>query len=219
LYRLASDISTAVPNSIRLSGTSGIEFLPTTNGGRYRATADSTGAGDVLDFTTADGSFDIIGSAINFAANDYIVLGSTQSDGAPPYDTTAVSGVLRAYAGPAGAHTNVAITATQFPAFAQLSSQRFDVVDGAQQAVTYACESLGTDVSGNGTGSLVRYWNYGFTHTLGATHALLADHVSACSLSYDPSNQRFGLLGIHLTLTSGGESVSLYHEIHVLNTP
>jgi hypothetical protein len=33
------------------------------------------------------------------------------------------------------------------------------------------------------------------------------------------TNQRFGLLAVRLTLTSGGESVSLYDEIHVSNVP
>jgi MSHA biogenesis protein MshO len=225
-YRLAGDISTAVPNSVRVAGCGAIpcaEFLPTKNGGRYRAAAP----GDILDFTIADGSFDIIGPPINFAASDQIVVGSTQSDGNPPYDNTA-TGVLRAYTGTTGAQPNVKITPTQFPAFAALSSQRFDVVDGAQQAVTYSCETLGTDASGNGTGTLKRYWKYGFVPNsqpappialAGVQTAILADKVSGCIIDYGVPNQRMGLLAVRLTLTSGGESVSLYHEIHVNNVP
>lgn len=228
-YRLTGDISIAVPNSVRVAGcgsTPCIEFLPVKDIGRYRASA-ALAVGDVLDFTSADSSFDVIGAPVNFSVGDYIVVGSTQSDGAPAYDTTAASGVLRAYAGSAGLQSNVAITATKFPAFAQLSTQRFDVVDGAQQAVSYACEgTLGTlDVNKNGQASLVKHWKYGFNvaqvapATLTGSRAILADKVSGCVIDYAAINQRLGLLGVRLTLTSGGESVSLYQEIHVSNAP
>jgi len=233
LYRLAGDISAAVPNSLRVAGcgaTPCVEFLPTKDGGRYRANAvGGTGgcaaAGDNLDFTLADSCFELVGPPVNFAVNDYIVVGSTQSDGAPAYDTTAASGVLRAYTGAAGAQTNATITATQFPVFAKLSSQRFDVVDGTQQAVTYACVgTLGVlDANQNGQAQLVRYSGYGFnaTQSLPATPnpPILANRVSGCVIDYAVANQRMGLLGVRLTLTSGGESVSLYQEIHVSNPP
>lgn len=226
LRRMARDIRSAVPNSVRFSNCTApcVEFIPTKDGGRYRAAAP----GDVLNFGAPDSSFDIVGSPINFAANDYIVVGSTQSDGSLPY-STAAAGVLRAYAGGAGAQTNVAITNTSgFPAPAELDSQRFDVVDGAQQAVTYACTgTLGTlDANGNGQGRLVRYANYGFNVAPAGTPALLADNVSGCAMDYEipatPDStvfSRFGLVAIHLTLTRGNESVTLYHEIHVNNVP
>lgn len=227
LYHLAGDISTAVPNSIRLAGcgvTPCIEFLSAREVGRYRASVVS-GVGDILDFTIADGSFDIIGPAINFAASDAIVVGSTQSSGAPAYDITA-AGVLRGYIGLLGQQAHVAITATQFPASAHLSSQRFDVVDGAQQAVTYACSgTLGAlDANGNGQAQLVKHWRYGYNAAqvnppVGGQVAVLADNVSGCVLDYGVANQRFGLLGVRLTLTSNNESVSLYQEIHVSNAP
>lgn len=228
LYRLAGDVSTAVPNSLRVAGcgtTPCVEFLPVKDGGRYRVAA--SGVGDILDFTTVDSSFDIIGPPVLFAASDAIVVGSTQSDGNPPYDVTATSGVLRAYAGAAGAQARATYTATQFPAFAQLSSQRFDVVDGAQQAVTYACEgALGVlDAKGNGQASLWKHWAYGFKAVqlapavLGGSKAILANNVSGCAIDYAVANRRMGLLGVRLTLTSGGESVSLYQEIHVSNAP
>lgn len=230
LYHLAGEISTAVPNSLRVAGCGGIpcvEFLPTRDGGRYRA-ATASGSGDILDFTIADSSFDIVGSPIVFVAGDYIVVGSTQSDGNPPYDTTAASGVLRATS-TTGSLSKVTLTppVMQFPEFARLSSQRFDVVDGAQQAVTYACEgTLGAlDAKGNGQASLWKHWAYGFKAVqlapaaLGGSKALLANNVSGCVIDYAVANQRMGLLGVRLTLTSGGESVSLYQEIHVSNVP
>jgi MSHA biogenesis protein MshO len=226
LYRLAGDVSTAVPNSIRVAGCGGtpcVEFIPAKEGGRYRASAP-TGVEDLLDFTAPDGSFEIIGAPIVFGVGDVIIVGSTQSDGNPPYDTTAASGVQRAYTGVAGAQTSVSFTATQFPAFAQLPSQRFDVVDAGQDAITYACEGAGTDANGDGTGVLRRYWNYGFNVAqanppVGGSNALLATNVSTCAITYDATHQRLGLLSVQLTLTRNNESSRLYHEIHVINTP
>ncbi len=237
IRRMARDVRTAVPNSVRVPSSPAqyVEFLPTKDGGRYRAAQDCTGActGNTLTFGAADNTFDIIGTAINFVAGDYIVVGSAQSSGNPPYDTT-VTGVLRAYASAAGS-TVTFNNIPGLPVWAELPSQRFDVVDGAQQAVTYSCENLGTDSSGNGTGQLKKYWKYGFYTaqpappiTLQAPvppnatlvqSAILADKLSACTIDYAIPNQRFGLLAVRLTLTSGGESVSLYNEIHVNNAP
>ncbi|MGB8517017.1 MAG: type II secretion system protein [Gallionella sp.] len=238
LYQLASDISTSVPNSVRVAGCGSspcVEFIPTKDGGRYRNNAQGgTGscgaAGDDLDFSKADSCFEIVGQPINFstgASGDYIVLGSTQSSGNPPYDTTAATGVLRAYTGASGAQKMVIITATQFPLFASLASPRFDVVDGSRQAITFSCEgTLGMlNASNDGQASMVKHWLYGFNAvqaapvSLGGSRALLATKVSGCSINYDTSNQRMGLLTVGLTLTSSGESVTLYHEIHVNNMP
>jgi MSHA biogenesis protein MshO len=234
-YQLSGELSTAVPNSLRVAGCGAspcFEFIPAKGVGRYRAQADlsnpASAVGDVLDFASAvDRSFDIIGPAMSFTAGDYLVIGSTQSDGAPAYDVSA-SGVLRTYAGSAGAAlSNVNFASSQFPSFAQLDTQRFDVVDGVQQAVTYSCEgTLGAlDASGNGQARLWKHWGYGFNTaqvapaSLGGAKALLADKVSACVIDYSAINQRLGLLGVRLTLTSGSESVSLYQEIHVSNAP
>ena len=229
MRRMTRDIRTAVPNSVRLSGTH-LEFLPTKAGGRYRANPAPSGtaqcggtlAEDILDFTMADSCFEITGSAINFAAGDMIIVGSTQADGNPPYNST-TAGVLRAYTGAAGTpQTKVLITATLLPAFASLASQRFEVVSGSEQAVTYSCENIGGTI--DGTGTLKRYWAYGFNVTqvappIAGFSALLAKNISACSMTYSPINQRNGLVTVSLTITQGGDNISLYSEIHVNNMP
>ena len=119
----------------------------------------------------------------------------------------------------ANGSTTVTFAAPVLPAWAEIPSRHFSVVDGAQRAVTYACVGSGArDASGNGTGQLIRYANYGFNATP-ANGAILANKVELCSFDYDVTNQRFGLLAVQLTLTSGGESVTLYNEIHVNNVP
>jgi len=237
LRRLARDLRTAVPNSVRLptpAGSTYIEFMPTKDGGRYRVAnvgAGGCGAtGNDLDFTAADTCFEIVGTPITFVAGDQIVIGSTQSDGNPPYllDTSA-SGVRRAIAA-AGVGNNltfVKMTSTvKLPDSAELDGHRFEVVPKDQQAVTYACLSPGTDASGDGTGTLTRYWAYGFNATqvapgtiVGGSNAVLADKVESCNFVYDTSNQRNSLVAVTLKITRGGESVNLYHEIHVNNIP
>jgi MSHA biogenesis protein MshO len=190
-----------------------------------------------LSFSAADSCFEIIGPQINFSATDHIVIGSTQWNQTPtsPYDTAAGTGVLRAYGGAAGPSSIVQMTAAQLPASAELPSQRFQVVDGTQQGVTYACVDVGTDANGNGTGSLMRYWGYGFQTAQvappatvgGATGigalahqaAILAENISDCNFVYDIVNQRSGLVAITLRITQANETVSLYEEVHVNNAP
>ena len=217
LRRLSRDVRTAVPNSVRLTGSKALEFLPTKDGGRYRA--DTGGNNNILSFGAGGTTkFDIIGTPIPIVAGtDYIVIGSTQSDAAPPYDQTG-TGILRKVSAMTNGNTTITFAVPELPVWAELPTQRFDVVDGAQQAVTYSCEGVGT-AGGNGTGQLKRYSNYGFSHVLAGTPPILADKVSACTMEYDVVNQRLGLLAIRLTLTSGGESVNLYNEIHVNNVP
>lgn len=239
-HRLARDIRTAVPNSVRLpdpAGSNYIEFLPTKAGGRYRA-ADAVPAGtlcasapynapgDTLSFA-GDTCFEILGPPITFAVGDQIVINSTLSGGNQPYDNTA-TGILRAYntgVGGVGAKSIVVMDATPYPAGFNTvqSGQRFDVVPGDQQAVTYACiGTLGVlDANKNGQASLMRYWSYGFNPAqvappLGGLNAVLADKISSCNIVYDAVNQ---LVFIMLGITRGGESISLYQEIHVNNAP
>jgi len=244
LRRLGRDIRKAVPNSVRVPSPTCIadaatpcyvEFIPTKAGGRYRAapatipaTACGNNVGAVLNFDAPDDCFEIIGSPITFVTGDQVVVGSTQSDGNPPYQApTAATGIRRPISedGVGEKMQVVRMTSTtKLPAFAELSTQRFDVVDGAQQAVTYGCSGASVNASGNGTGTLTRYWNYNFitsqpTPPIGGATAILADNLSACEITYDLVNQRNGLVAIRLGITRGGESVSLYHTIHVNNVP
>ena len=222
LRRMANDIRTAVPSSVRVTGADPIyiEFLPTKDGGRYRAVSGTYAVcadGDELAFasTVPDTCFEILGPAISFVAGDQIVVGSAQP-GVYPYDTGA-SGVLRAYNGASGVQQIVVITGNPFPAAAAASSQRFEVVPGDQQAVTYACVGPfgALDVNQDGQGKLVRYWNYGFAHAYtGGSSAVLANKLSSCSVFIDQSH---GLIANTLQFTRASEVISLYHEIRVNN--
>lgn len=239
LRRLARDVRTAVPNSLRTPNPANsqfIEFLPTQDGGRYRVTPGAGalcgGAvagntdGDALSFDNTDTCFEIIGPPMTFAVGDAIVIGSTQSDGSLPYLPVNNAQSVRRMVALAGAGlqiVRITASAVPFPAASQLNGYRFAVVPAAQEAVTYSCGNPGVDANGDGSGTLTRYWKYGFlgapSATPGGTSAILADKVSACQFTYNTSNARNSLLAVRLTITRGGESVNLYQEIHVNNIP
>lgn len=232
LRRLGRDIRTAVPNSVRMPATSCVaaaatpcyvEFIPTKSGGRYRA--NTGGNNNILTFGSGGSNiFDIIGLAIPIVANtDYIVIGSTESNAAPPYNQTG-TGILRLVTAMTNSNTTITFAAPVLPVWAEIQPQRFDVVDGTQRAVVYGCSGAGVNANGDGTGTLTRYWNYGFNTPqilppAGGSTAVLADHLSACEITYGLVNQRSGLVTVRLGISRGGEGVNLYHAIHVNNLP
>ncbi|MBW6496027.1 MAG: prepilin-type cleavage/methylation domain-containing protein, partial [Burkholderiaceae bacterium] len=100
LRRMARDIRLALPNSVRVTTVGSVvylEFLATRSGGRYR----SQGGGDILDFTAADDSFDVLGPGIDMRAGDRIAVYNLGIDGADAWKGE----TLATYTG--GAATNV----------------------------------------------------------------------------------------------------------------
>lgn len=217
LRRMARDVRLAVPNSVRKATCPGdcFEFVLTKTGGRYR----NDTPGNPLVFDDSDTTFDILHGpdGTNIAAGDFIVVGSSQSDGSIVYGRAGLRKVST-YATPLVTLDAGLANALQMP------THRFDVVDSA---VTYDCVGAGTNASGNGTGTLRRYsgyWDFTanrtpFTVPAGGVSARMADKVSACTISYDLTEKRFSLLSIRLTLTEAGESVTLHHQMHVNNIP
>ena len=216
--RISRDLHLALPNSVRVSGGNYLEFLQTSGGGRYRADVDNNGAGDILDFTTTDSSFDVLGPPVSTVAGakNLVAVYNLGISGADAYrgDNTSPIGSI--------AGNNIKIAAWRFP-FAS-PANRFQIIS---YPVSYVCAGVGTDASGNGTGTLTRYWNYSIqahqptSFPAGTPSALLAKNVSGCSFSYDAQviTQRAGLVSAWLRITQSNESVSLYHEVHVSNVP
>jgi MSHA biogenesis protein MshO len=216
--RISRDLHTALPNSVRVTPDGqAIEFLPTSDGGRYRAETDGAGA-DTLDFgqNDATSAFNILGPPITFAAGDQIVIYNLGIPGADAYEgNNAATHNRRAFNGAPGTLQNVAFTpATPFPF--ESPGNRFHVVN---TPVTYICNA----------GVLWRYWGYPIPPnqpaTIAALNALnpasarLAEGAT-CFFTYSPGiSQRSDLVAIQLTLTQDGETVNLYQEVHVSNVP
>jgi MSHA biogenesis protein MshO len=225
LRRIARDLHLALPNSVRVtsSGSGAVmEFLLTHDGGRYRYAAASDGTGNVLDTTTNVTSFDVLGPQVTLYAGDQIVVFNLGFDDADAYSGSN----RRAYSGAGETTSTVSITSTSpFPR--QSPSHRFHIVSGP---VTYICDS----------GKLWRYWGYtiqpsnGNTNTVAKLDALVSPATSTRGKALlvqnvDCANTFFtytggvtessGLVAMQLALKQSGESVTLYHEVHVNNAP
>lgn len=213
LRRMARDIQSALPNSVRVSGGAFVEFVPIKAAGRYRAEVGGGAGDDALDFTNAaDSAFDVLGPAVTVASGDSVVIYNLGVPGADVYAGSS----RRAAAAPFGSVAKVTFSpaGTQFP-FASPGS-RFQVVSGA---VTYACD---------GAGNLWRY-SYAIQSAQPAgiaaldglaTGRLLASKLSSCSFVYKPGAlERSGMVAAFLEIQEEGETVSLLHQINVINTP
>ncbi|MFK5926748.1 MAG: prepilin-type N-terminal cleavage/methylation domain-containing protein [Desulfuromusa sp.] len=211
LRRMQRDIRHGLPNSVRIDASGHyLEILNTVDGGRYRRYPDPSTGGDVLDFTVADTGFEVLGSLSQIPASGArLVVYNISATGisgnayAATPDNMAVVGV-----GSTVSHINLS------PSFDFANSspyQRFFIVD---QPVTYACEG----------GVLNRYEGYSIAATQpippASSPALVSRSISACQFSYDPgTSQRAGLVKLELSLAEEGESITLLHQVHVVNVP
>lgn len=238
--RMARDIRLALPNSVRNPSSSGqdqcIEFIPTKSGGRYRKDQTAALTGDILDFAAIDPSFDMLGlnsslpTSSQIAAGDVVVV---YNDGSTSGNAYSGLNAVQIAAGGVGAGDTpnttklslVGAGATLFAGkvFPSASpANRFQIVPAAEHVVAYVCSG----------GKLYRH-----ARTLAAAYPtpaacpvvpigtpVLANNVSWCSLKYEPPGSgggsgRFAIVSISLTASQAGESVNLYHQVHVDNTP
>jgi len=213
LRRMGRDIRLALPNSVRVTSAGSVvylEFLATRSGGRYRA----QGGGDILDFTAADDSFDVLGPAIEMRAGDSIAVYNLGIPGADAW----AGETLADYIGVAGDVNTIAIADKKFPLASP--GNRFQVVEGP---VSYVCDP--------GAGTLTRYWGYApaaaqpTAFAAATPRALLANRVSApvsapCSFDYQPGvTERGGLVSMTLSLSLAGETIRLHANTQVGNQP
>lgn len=211
LRRMARELQAALPNSVRVDASGRfLEFIPVKDAGRYRAESGGAPTDRPLDFgSTATATlFDVFGPPVSIAAGDEVVIYNLGVSGADAY----AGDNRRTPNTTGGSLTQIgAAAAFKFP-FAS-PAYRFQVVG---QPVTLQCDLAG--------GRIMRYTGYGFANpqptSFGVAGAQLAGDVAACNFDYLPAVlQRNGLVSINLTLTRNGESVSLRHQVEVVNTP
>ena len=210
--RMARDIRKALPNSLRVPNSQCVEFIPTKAGGRYRAEETVAGDGTSLNFAAADSTFNMLGSNNALPANQRIVqddviavynLGITGADAYNQDNTSRVSG-----APVDGVETKITIDSKLVPLAS--GSHRFHVVPKDEKVVAYVCSG----------GKLYRTASSTFTSACPSTGSVLADKVSSCTFVYNGSDlQRNALVQLTIKFTDSAETVSLYHEVHVDNTP
>ncbi len=211
--RMARDLGGALPNSVRNPGNQCIEFIPTRTGGRYRAEVSAGGTGDVLDFTVADTSFNMLGNNgllpadQQIRAGDVVAVYNLGIAGADAYagdNTSVVSGVV------SGSESTITIAPKQFPLAS--GTNRFHVIPGSEKIVAFVCSG----------GNLLRSANHAYANscpTSGATVSVLAGNVTSCNFAVNTDLQHSALVQLTIGFTASSETVSLYHEVHVNNTP
>lgn len=231
LSRLKRDVRKALPNSVRTTAAGGVvalELLSSVDGARYRARPPGT-ADLVLDFTTVDGSFNVIGPFTQVAkpfvsTSHFLVIYNVGVAGADAYE---LANVIT----PPGTQISITVDAvpgedrvTLNPGFQfafESPSQRVFLVEGP---VTYLCDP--------GAGTMMRYTGYAITQdqstrdshgeltAAGASAALVADSVAGCAFDYAPgTSERAGLLSVELGVSAQGESIVLLSQVHVDNAP
>lgn len=210
LKRMALEIRTAVPNTLRPLGTSAsdyIEFIPSRGGGRYCTDTDS-GCTALTDFDPTDAtaeahSFALIGPMPSIAVGDQLIIYNTGQTGLDAYNNDNC-GTVTGVAGSTVTYND--------KAFPYASPSRRVFVAPASGPVRFSL---------SGGNRILRSAGSAFCGTTpAATSATLIDADSvALGFDYRPVSQANGLLTLRLTLTESGESVTLVHQIHVDNLP
>lgn len=200
-----------------------------------------------LSFSAVDTSFNMLGDNDNptlpvdqrIVVGDVIAIYNLGIPGADAYNldnTDTVSAVPVTLpsrvvgADTLAIETQITTTGRMTPYPLASPNNRFHVIPATEQVVSYVCTFPGV-LAGEGTGTLHRVVRPllpaagpGCPSVPPGT-SLLATNVSACSMVYTDllNNNAFlrrnGLLQIRLELTRASETVSLYHEIHVDNSP
>jgi MSHA biogenesis protein MshO len=228
LRRIVTEVRSAVPNSLRLADSTCLELVPTIDGGRYRAGPDVNQAGSAfLDHDAPVSAFDVMTSFTAAPArNDLIVIGNEDPRDVYSRSNVAVIDTVtrHADADPRGVH-RIGVQAPLTIPFGY-EGGRFVVVPGGAQAVSYICTGAsGVDADGRGKGVLRRVTRdiaSAQRCDVPADSPLLASNVSHCEFIYSPNQgatQQSGFVQLQLTLSEGGESVSLTLGAHVSNVP
>jgi MSHA biogenesis protein MshO len=246
LQRMGRDVKLALPNSVRVTSSGGavyLEFLAVRTAGRYRADGGGASGGvdcpvtdpalgapdnDQLSFDTVnDTCFKTLGKvpdASTIAANsDLLVLNNLGAGFAlqDAYEAGDANRALVTAVSLAEANRDRIDFARAAPFSRTLHDspgKRFFIVSGP---VSYVCDPA--------LRTMRRHWGYATapaqpTSFGGGSSSLLAENVSACGFDYANVGPQLNLLTMRLTLQrqrfdGTTETVSLYHAVHVNNSP
>ncbi|MDR7267500.1 MSHA biogenesis protein MshO [Pelomonas saccharophila] len=210
LRRLARDLSQALPNSARVSASGmSVELIPVSGAARY-----AVESGDTLRFGVVDGSFAIVGPALNLSHAAQQLAWYNLGAGIPDADAYTLNNVRTSSSG-AGNAASVDIIGAALPTSLLAPPYR---VYAIEPPVSYRCDLTAK--------TLTRYTGYGFKAVqpdppVGGSSAVLAKDVSACSFSFNAGAvaARYGLVTLQISLSRNNETVTLYHAVHVDNMP
>ena len=175
----------------------------------YRLVINNRAAADL--YGAAGGANEVItpaGTTLSLAINP--------GTGATP----TVCGSASATAGIINAH-HLAIGGGGYDFMADSSRRRVYVVESAASAVTYVCDT--------NAGTLTRYAGYGIQSaqpsdpasaplSTAPSRALVAQHVTSCSVTDTLSIEGSGLVTLDLGIAAGGETVRLLYQVQIDNS-
>lgn len=214
LRRMARDIRNALPNSVRTT-TSGpdsfIEFVPVKSAGRYRAAAGIAVGDNPLDFSLAADTFDVLGPSVTVASGDKLVIYNLGIPGSDVYEGSNIRALQTS-----GNLTVLSFSGGTFPQASP--SSRFFVVS---TPVSYACD-MTNHVLLMYSGYTIQTSQPASVSALNglATGRKLASGLTTCQVNYVPSVlQRNGVLTIYLGFTQDVATVTLMHQVNVVNSP
>lgn len=197
LGRISHEVRGALPNSVQASGNQ-LTFIPVVTGGRYRR-LPGDGSNNLLVPARISGNFDVL-TPLEPAGLSGLQI-SIYNTGQPGFNAWTGDHLATITGASAG---NIVYNNARFSTHSP--RQRFYIID---QAVSYICSA----------GQLRRY-----RHALNATPSgsgeLVSADVSDCKFVYNPgSSSRRSLLTASLTLSRGGENISLLVQAQVSNSP
>jgi len=235
-------------DSTTFPGAVFLEFLALRDAGRYRADTGSIAGGaaceqddaalsvvdnDQLSFDLSPGDrcFKTIGLIANpgtVTNSDFLVLSNYGPGfvGQDAYEAGAANRAqIDAPVSSEASRDRVHFAQTAFSrALHDSPGKRFFIISGP---VSYACDTA--------AGTIRRHWNYGGgtgstplagqpTSFASGSSALIAENVTGCTFSYSNVGPQLGLLTMQITLRrqlfdGTAETVSLYHAVHVNNSP
>lgn len=241
LNRMARDIRLAVPNSVRNepgcspgSECRTLEMPEISEGGRYRANQFAPG-GERFDPPRCpdedDGCYiPVLSPGIGTSNANWMIIYSTDNQVWSPPGSGAETGVITPEGAsislvdcpPAGEDAGskcLKLNKAKRFSFRYASPQhRFYLVNNA---VGYQCVSSEKNAQGDGSWEIRRAQSDGLSLSYAPEDsALVVDSVSACSFTYESgANTRNGLVTLRLSLSKGGETVTLLQQVHVDNAP
>jgi MSHA biogenesis protein MshO len=238
LRRVARDVRSAVPNSVRIPNNQCFELVPTSGGGRYRMGPDtvndnspgcapSATCSAPLNVAQPASVFDSLSPlSVTPALGDFVVIGNQNTnDVYAGTDRAAIIAPGVTVPNAAFGQHRISIASTQFPS--GYSGGRFVIVpnNGGNQTVFYVCNGAGLDAQGNGTGTLnrlTRAFTAAYPAACPVGGAVLATRVRSCNFVYSANQgatQQSGFVWMQVDLTEANETVSLSHGAHVDNVP
>ena len=227
---MARDLRSALPNSVRTAASGSVtalELLATADGARYQDNGPVSNPALALDFTAPDGAFattvPFTQLTLPWSSNAYYLsIYNVGVPGANAYQMTQRHHAGRHHdhdLGGRGRQSESRDLESRVPVRYGSPEKRVYLVSGP---VSYLCDTS--------AGTLTRYIGYASrapspraTAALiaaGASSALVAANVSACSFTYSAGTaQRNALATLTIQITQSGESVQLLNEVQVVNAP